>query len=60
MNPSGRSLQGHIPLRFLSTLNADFTLPIQRKPLPMPLLPFSLKKLSLDVNKHGLQHDQAR
>lgn len=37
---------GQVPLRFLHSLSANFTLPIQRKPLNAALLPFSLKKTS--------------
>jgi hypothetical protein len=44
---------GHIPLRFLHTLSANFTLPIQKKPLATMLLPFSLKKISAKADKPG-------
>jgi hypothetical protein len=37
---------GHIPLRFLHSQSANFTLPIHKKPIATTLLPFSLKKIS--------------
>ena len=42
---------GQIPLRFLHSVSANFTLPIRRKPLSTALLPFSLKKISLKPEK---------
>jgi hypothetical protein len=52
---------GQIPLRFLDTLSANFTLPIQKKSLATTLLPFSLKKTSThDLAKHGTQRIQVR
>ena len=51
---------GQIPLRFLHTLSANFTLTIQKKPLSTSLLPFSLKKISLTGEKHGSERIQAR
>lgn len=44
---------GQIPLRFLHTLGASFTLPIHKKPLSASLLPFSLKKTSTLAPKPG-------
>jgi len=51
---------GHIPLRFLHSLSANFTLPIQKKPLSTSLLPFSLKKIPLKEEKHGSERFQHR
>lgn len=42
---------GQIPLRFLHTGSANFTLPIQHKPLAATLLPFSLKKTTGKIPK---------
>jgi hypothetical protein len=42
---------GQIPLRFLHTGSANFTLTIQRKPLAATLLPFSLKKTTVKIEK---------
>jgi hypothetical protein len=47
-----------IPLRFLHTLGANFTLPIQKKPIETTLLPFSLKKTSGKAGKLGGGHPQ--
>jgi len=44
---------GHIPLRFLHSDSANFTLTIQKKPILTTLLPFSLKKLNLRAERHG-------
>jgi len=42
---------GQIPLRFLHSLSANFTLPIQKKAVTTTLLPFSLKKVSAKPEK---------
>jgi len=49
---------GQVPLRFLHTLSANFTLPIQRKPLTAALLPFSLKKASAKSEKLDVEQPQ--
>src|SRR5262249_38986284 len=59
-NTSNMRVSGQIPLRFLHSLSANFTLPIQKKPLSTVLLPFSLKKVSLNSDKHGRQILQVR
>jgi hypothetical protein len=55
-NASKMQNTGQIPLRFLHTLSANFTLPIHKKPLSTTLLPFSLKKIS----EHGVKHGSNR
>jgi hypothetical protein len=50
---------GHIPLRFLHSQSANFTLPIQKKPLATTLLPFSLKKVSAKTEIVGNDRPQA-
>ena len=57
-NPSHMRTNGQVPLRFLHSLSANFTLPIQRKPLAAALLPFSLKKLSATSEKPELEQPQ--
>ena len=49
---------GQVPLRFLHSLSANFTLPIQRKPLAATLLPFSLKKTSAKDEKPEMERSQ--
>jgi len=49
---------GHIPLRFLHSQSANFTLTIQKKPLMTALLPFSLKKTSGKSDKMGSERPQ--
>jgi hypothetical protein len=49
---------GHIPLRFLHSQSANFTLTIQKKPLATALLPFSLKKTSGKADKLGSDRPQ--
>ena len=44
---------GQIPLRFLHSDSANFTLTIQKKPISTNLLPFSLKKLHLPTERNG-------
>jgi hypothetical protein len=48
----------HIPLRFLHSQSANFTLPIQKKPLATALLPFSLKKTSGKSEKFAYERPQ--
>jgi hypothetical protein len=47
---------GHIPLRVFDAFSANFTLPIRKKPRPLNLYPFSLKKLT----GLGWKHDDPR
>jgi hypothetical protein len=54
-NASNMRSTGQIPLRFLHSQSANFTLPIQKKPMATSLLPFSLKKTSLILPK-GAKH----
>ena len=51
---------GHIPLRFLHSDSANFTLTIQKKPILTSLLPFSLKKLNLRAERNGIDKLQNR
>ena len=51
---------GHIPLRFLHSVGANFTLPIQKKSISTTLFPFSLKKISLRPERHGNEKLQIR
>jgi hypothetical protein len=51
---------GHIPLRYFHSLSANFTLPIQRRPITASLLPFSLKRVSLKHLKNGHEKFQVR
>lgn len=51
---------GQIPLRFLHSDSANFTLTIQKKPISTSLLPFSLKKLNLRADRHGSDKLQNR
>ena len=51
---------GHIPLRFLHSVGANFTLTIQKKPISTTLFPFSLKKLNLRTERHGSDKLQNR
>lgn len=48
-NGSHMRTSNPIPLRFLHTVSANFTLPIQQKPLATSLLPFSLKKATVKL-----------
>ena len=43
----------HIPLRYFHSLSANFTLPIQHRPIAATLLPFSLKRISLKDLRNG-------
>ena len=49
---------GQVPLRFLHTGSANFTLPIQRKPLTTSLLPFSLKKTTGKIPKIDVERPE--
>jgi hypothetical protein len=51
---------GHIPLRFLHSESANFTLTIQKKPIATTLFPFSVKKLSVRIEHHGSVQSQSR
>jgi len=52
---------GQVPLRFLHSLSANFTLPIRKKPMATTLLPFSLKKVSAqDLDRVSGPRAQAR
>ena len=48
--------QMSIPLRFLHSNSANFTLPITRKSLPLAIYPFCIKKIHLD----GVHHEPER
>ena len=52
---------GHIQLRYFHSLSANFTLPIQRRPITAVLLPFSLKRVSEKEvrNTHERSHVRA-
>lgn len=49
---------GQVPLRFLHTGSANFTLPIQRKPIAASLLPFSLKKTTGKIPKIEMERPE--
>ncbi len=49
-----------VPLRFLHTGSANFTLPIQRKPIAASLLPFSLKKTTGKIPKIDMERPELR
>ena len=51
---------GQVPLRFLHTGSANFTLPIQRKPIAASLLPFSLKKTTGKIPKIDIERPEFR
>lgn len=51
---------GHIPLRFLHSESANFTLPILKKPILTSLFPFSVKKLNVRIERHGSDKLQSR
>jgi hypothetical protein len=51
---------GIIPLRFLHSFGANFTLPIQRKPIITTLFPFSLKKVNGKDAKHEIERGHSR
>lgn len=50
----------HIPLRFLHSESANFTLPILKKPISTSLFPFSVKKLSVRIESHGSDKYQSK
>lgn len=53
-------LISHIPLRFVHSESANFTLRIQRKPVNPHLFPFSSKKLTGKEVKHEWERIQQR
>jgi hypothetical protein len=53
-------ITSHIPLRFIHSPNASFTLRIQRKPVQPHVYPFSSKKLTSKEAKYEWGRSQHR